>query len=85
MHVAPFLRSKSFIVADEAAAVTSQLLTLLQIISLGGKQVHDANIVATMLVHGIERLLTHNVADFMRFSHLITVVPIVAPSAPTTS
>jgi predicted nucleic acid-binding protein len=76
---------QSFIVADETAAVTSQLLTLLQTISLGGKQVHDANIVATMLVHGIERLLTHNVADFMRFSHLITVVPIVAPSAPTTS
>lgn len=76
---------QSFIVADETTAVTSQLLTLLQTISLGGKQVHDANIVATMLVHGIKRLLTHNVADFIRFSHLITVIPIVVPSAPTTT
>ncbi|MEH2170887.1 MAG: hypothetical protein V7K41_30400 [Nostoc sp.] len=42
----------------------------------GGKQVHDANIVATMLVYGIPQLLTHNTSDFARFSGLITVLPL---------
>jgi predicted nucleic acid-binding protein len=42
----------------------------------GGKQVHDANIVATMLVYGIPKLLTHNTTDFARFSELITVLPL---------
>jgi predicted nucleic acid-binding protein len=46
-------------------------------ISSAEKQVHDANITATMLVYGIESLLTHNIADFQRFSHLITVVPLI--------
>jgi predicted nucleic acid-binding protein len=43
---------------------------------IAGKQVHDANIVATMLVHGITQLLTQNIADFSRFSSLITVMPL---------
>jgi predicted nucleic acid-binding protein len=43
---------------------------------VGGRQVHDANIVATMLAHGETRLLTFNEADFRRFS---SVIEIVAP------
>jgi hypothetical protein len=35
---------------------------------LRGRQVHDANIVATMRVFGLKNLLTHNPADFARFS-----------------
>jgi predicted nucleic acid-binding protein len=65
------------LVADETADVTRQLLALLAAIPCGGKQVHDANIVATMLVHGIPNLLTHNIADFQRFGHLITIIPLV--------
>ena len=42
----------------------------------GGKQVHDANIVATMRVHSVPRLLTHNVRDFARFGAVIEVVPL---------
>ena len=41
------------------------------------KQVHDANIVATMQVYGIDQLLTHNVADFARFQPRIAVLPLV--------
>ncbi len=41
---------------------------------MGDKQVHDANIVATMQAHGITHLLTHNIAYFARFAHLIKVV-----------
>jgi len=40
----------------------------------GGKQVHDATIVATMRAHGATRRLTFNAADFRRFAPLIEVV-----------
>ena len=63
-----------FRVAEDNAQVTARLLALLETIPLGGKQVHDANIVATMQAYGISRLLTHNTADFRRFSALITVL-----------
>lgn len=63
-----------FWVADDTSAVTERLLTLLQTIPMGGKQIHDANIVATMQAYGIGYLLTLNAADFNRFSSLITIV-----------
>lgn len=66
-----------FNVAEESPQVTEELLTLFSTITIGGKQVHDANIVATMLVHKIGALLTHNVSDFKRFDHLITVLPLI--------
>jgi len=67
-----------FQVAEDNPQVTTQLLNLLQQFPTAGRQVHDANIVATMLTVGIDRLLTHNVGDFARFSALITVIPLVA-------
>ncbi len=63
-----------FRVAEESADVTAKLLDLLQELSIGGKQVHDANIVATMQAYGIGRLLTHNVRDFARFAPRIEVI-----------
>jgi predicted nucleic acid-binding protein len=66
-----------FSVAEDGPAVTSGLLNLLKAVGCGGKQVHDANIVATMQAHGIPKLLTHNVADFNRFAAYITVLPLV--------
>ncbi|MCC5661097.1 PIN domain-containing protein [Nostoc sp. XA010] len=65
-----------FRVAEDSSQVTERLLTLMEEIPSGGKQVHDANIVATMLVYGIPQLLTHNTSDFARFSGLITVLPL---------
>ena len=67
-----------FQVAEDSPQVTAQLLNLLQQFPTAGRQVHDANIVATMLTAGVDRLLTHNVKDFDRFSTLITVIPLVA-------
>lgn len=63
-----------FHVADETSAVTNKLLELMENVQFGGKQVHDANIVATMLTYGIPRLLTLNTADFVRFADYITVL-----------
>ncbi len=64
----------SYRIADENSRVTSALCTLMDTILMGGKQIHDANIVATMQVYGILRLLTLNPVDFNRFSRQITVV-----------
>ena len=64
---------KQFDVAEDTAAVTEYLIELLADYKLGGKQVHDANIVATMKAYGITTLLTHNVKDFERFGEIIKI------------
>lgn len=68
-----FLEAR-YLVADEDAVTTAALRELLDTIPMGGKQIHDANIVATMLTNGITHLLTLNTVDFVRFSELITLV-----------
>lgn len=65
-------------IAEDGPNVTAHLLTLMDTIPLVGKQVHDANIVATMQAHGILKLITHNTADFTRFASLITVLALLA-------
>ena len=67
---------RQFYVAEDSPDVTDRLLTLLEQFPSGGKQIHDANIVATMQAHGIRQLLTHNTADFARFSSVIMVIPL---------
>jgi predicted nucleic acid-binding protein len=69
--------SEQFFVAEDGPGVTDELVGLFTAVPMAGKQVHDANIVATMLANGIHRLLTHNVDDFKRFAKLIHVVPLV--------
>ena len=43
-------------------------------VPVAGRQVHDANIVATMVAHGERRLLTFNAADFRRYGDRIELV-----------
>src|SRR5262249_32499938 len=62
---------RRFRVADEGPAVTTRLLALVTEIPTYGRRIHDANIVATMLVYGIPRLRTNNPDDFVRFATLI--------------
>lgn len=52
-----------FHVAEDGPAVLDRLLELLGTRYGAGRQVHDTNIVATMIEHGINRLLTFNAAD----------------------
>lgn len=70
-----------FQVADETAAVTAQPLRLIKQYPTGGKQIHDANIVATMLVNDIDTLLTQNIDDMKRFEKEITLIPLKADGA----
>ena len=43
-------------------------------VDCSGKQIHDANVVATALSHGVQRILTSNTQDFERFTALVEVV-----------
>ena len=64
---------KKLKVADDTLNVSEHLLQLLADFKVGGKQIHDANIVATMLAYDIPCLLTHNVKDFKRFEEIIEI------------
>jgi predicted nucleic acid-binding protein len=68
--------AQMFEVAEDDSGTTAKLLEPMLRIPTAGKQVHDANIVATMLAHGIPRLLTFNVADFRRFEPMIAIEPL---------
>lgn len=63
-----------FRIAEDGPDVTERLLALLTTVPLGGSQVHDANVVATMQARGIRRLLTDNGDDFARFGGVIEVI-----------
>jgi predicted nucleic acid-binding protein len=63
---------------SEDSKVADCLLGLLDEIPCAGKQVHDANVVATMIVHGIDSLVTMNLADFSRFDDRIRLIALTS-------
>lgn len=63
---------------EENEAVLTELLELVRRHGVKGKQVHDANIVATMRANGISRLATFNAGDFTRFEDEIAVEALVS-------
>ena len=64
----------TFQILEDGPAVTNALIALCREVSVGGRQIHDANIVATMLTHGERRLLTFNPRDFRRYGTRIELV-----------
>lgn len=62
-----------FFVADEDEVVTQHLKGLILRYKVQGKRIHDANIVATMMVYDIPNLLTMNTADFKQFSEVTLI------------
>jgi predicted nucleic acid-binding protein len=71
---AALVLARDFDILEDGPAVWDKLVELCHRVAFGGRQVHDANIVATMLAHSENRLLTFNDADFRRFDALIEVV-----------
>ena len=63
--------------SPDDSEVTGLLLELLAKPGAQGRQVHDANLVATMRRHQIPYLLTYNTADFDRYQPWITILPLV--------
>jgi len=70
-----------FEVLEDGPGVTAKLIDLIQRVPVGGKQIHDANLIATMMAHGVSELMTANGPDFQRFSPWVTVL--TWPSATT--
>lgn len=66
--------SSGFEVLEDGWRVMDQLLDLCGTVPVGGKEVHDASIVATMLAHGERRLLTMNTKDFRRYGARIELI-----------
>ena len=64
----------SFEILEDGPLVTGFLVALCREVPAGGRQIHDANIVATMLARGERRLLTFNAGDFRRYGDRIELV-----------
>ena len=66
--------ASAFEVLEDSQVVTDMLATLCRDVPVAGRQVHDANIVATMLAHGERRLATFNVKDFLRYGQRVQLL-----------
>jgi predicted nucleic acid-binding protein len=67
------IRERTTLLAENSK-VADRLLGLLADVECTGKQVHDANLVATMLVHGVSAMMTMNLADFARFAGQVSLI-----------
>jgi len=70
-------RGRMRLLAD-GEPVWDQLRALVETYGCLGKQIHDANVVATALTSGVGRLVTANVSDFTRFAPKIEVIDLGA-------
>ncbi len=67
------IRERTTLLAEDTK-VADRLLGLLADVECRGKQVHDANLVATMLVHGVRAVVTINLEDFARFEGHVSLI-----------
>ena len=67
------IRERTAFLAEDTR-VADRLQGLLADVECKGKEVHDANVIATMLAHGVGIVVTMNVADFARFERYVSLV-----------
>lgn len=75
--------SRHIALVEETKEVTGALQRLVDKHSLSGKRIHDANLVATMEIHGIGTLITENPRDFKAFDAIQIVDTAQAAAALT--
>jgi predicted nucleic acid-binding protein len=63
---------------EETSRVLDVLVEIVEAIECAGKQVHDANVVATALAHGVGAIATLNVGDFARFGDRIRIIDLAS-------
>lgn len=74
------IRERTTLLAEDAKVADRLLGLLADFVGAGdgvecrGKQVHDANLIATMLVHGIGAVVTMNMKDFARFERHVSLI-----------
>ena len=71
------LVERLFPLLPDSPAVYTKWRRLVVSFGVSGIQVHDARIVATMIVHGVTHILTFNTTDFVRYGTrgIVTVDP----------
>lgn len=67
---------------DDTADLFTHWLQLVSTYRVVGRRVHDARLVAAMLVHGITHLLTFNRDDFRHFAMITVITPPELLAAP---
>lgn len=60
---------------EDSAAVHHRWRELVFTYTVKGAKVHDARLVAAMLVHQVPRILTFNTADFTRYPDILPLHP----------
>ena len=63
---------------SENDEVQKKLAELTSTYECTGVVIHDANIVATALTHGIRAIVTENLVDFRRFKDIVDVIPLAS-------
>ena len=72
----------SLTVLEEPIDAANLLRALVRRYQIQGKSIHDANVVAVMLAHGVRRLATYNPADFERYEDIsLEPVPATDPGS----
>jgi predicted nucleic acid-binding protein len=74
-HVETALIERRFSILSDVPSIHREWRRLVLSYGVSGVQVHDARIVAAMLVHGVTRIVTFNVADFRRYSEITAIHP----------
>lgn len=69
-------------IVDDESGICSIWLDLVDRYSVSGKPAHDARLVAAMIKHGINRLLTFNDGDFKRYNEIVAESPLATLQAP---
>lgn len=70
-----FELQRRFPLLTDSPEIFVRWLELVKEFSVTGKRVHDARLVAVLLAHNVENLLTFNTADFAAFSWLLCINP----------
>ena len=65
----------SLVVLQETDDAFERLLALVGTYDVKGKAIHDAQVVATMLAHGVTPLATYNQSDFTRYTEITLESP----------
>jgi predicted nucleic acid-binding protein len=71
-----------FPVLPEPPDIAARWRDIVRRYGVSGRQGHDARIVAVMLAHGIENLVTLNGADFARYAGITVLTPADIASPP---
>lgn len=74
-HAELIAMKRLFRLLRDERGVYSEWEQLVRQFEVKGKKSHDARLVAAMLRHGIDHILTFNTADFDRYTSISTLLP----------